>query len=282
MSLDDTADGRLGKMCCADHYAAVAVAIEETAARGSGKNGVGVRTHDPLGFEALNGTVDAIAGDDCMCTLGSQMYADMTRRVARRRFEPDLVVQCEVAADKLCLVRRNYGQNAVDEVRLRVLFVQLLEALPLPLGEDVSGVWKRGDPAAVPQSRVPPDVVPMQMRAHDVVDILGSDAGVAQAREKRIQLLHVPKGPDRPWFVVSHAGVDENRMALRAYQECLDGQNDVPGLGIQGPRLHPSPMPCPIVGGGLGKEIQRIEFFADGLDDPLNDYFTEGVSGHGS
>src|SRR5262245_49816925 len=46
-ALDDAADGWLGKMRRADHYAAVAISIEETAARRPGKNGIGVRTHDP-------------------------------------------------------------------------------------------------------------------------------------------------------------------------------------------------------------------------------------------
>src|SRR5262245_35034766 len=184
----------------ADHYAAVAISIEETAARGPGKNGIGVRTHDPSGFNALNWTVDAIAGDDCVCTLGGQVDTDMARRVSRAWLEPHLVVQCEVAADKLRLLRCHYGEDAVDEVRLRVLSMDFLEALPLPLGEDVLRIWKRGDPAAIAQSRIPPDVVPVQMCAHDVVHILRIDTCLAQARQKGVQLLHVPKRTERARF----------------------------------------------------------------------------------
>src|SRR5262245_25721484 len=117
----------------------------------------------------------------------------MAGRVSGAWLEPHLVVQREIAADKLRLLRCYHGQDAVDEVRLRVLSMEFLEALPLPLGEDVPRIWKRGDPAAIAQSRIPPDVVPVQMCTHDVVHIPRIDTGLTQARQKGVQLLHVPK-----------------------------------------------------------------------------------------
>src|SRR5207342_1519368 len=83
-------------------------------------------------------------------------------------------------------------------------------------------------------------------------------------------------------LVVAHAGVDENRVMARAYQECLNRQNEVSGDRIQSPGLHPGPMPCPVVVRGLRKETQRIELCTDGLDDAPNDDLTHGMLRHGT
>ena len=68
----------------------------------------------------------------------------------------------------------------------------------------------------------------------------------------------------------------------RAHQKRLNRQDEVSRGWIQGPRLHPGPVPRPVVARGLGKEAQRIELGTDGLDDAPDDDLTQGMLRHGT
>jgi hypothetical protein len=45
-------------------------------------------------------------------------------------------------------------------------------AFQLEAGHNVSGIGERWNPAAVQQPGIPPDMIRMEMRAHDIVDVL--------------------------------------------------------------------------------------------------------------
>ena len=57
--------------------------------------------------------------------------------------------QRKVAADELRLARLHDRQDAIEELRLRVLPVQRLKAFPFAPGEDVLRVRERGYPPPV-------------------------------------------------------------------------------------------------------------------------------------
>src|SRR5262249_16316036 len=99
--------------------------------------------HDPSRFQTLHGAVDAISGNDRLSALRSQVNADMARGMGGSGFQPDFVVKCKVATDELRLARLHGRQDAVQELRLRVLPVQRLKAFPFAPGEDVLRVRER-------------------------------------------------------------------------------------------------------------------------------------------
>src|SRR5262245_8507849 len=147
--LDDAAHGRLGEMCCTHHHVALAIPLQETTPRGSCERAVKIGAHDPSRFKTLHGTVDAIARDNRFRALGSKMHAHVPRGMAGSGFQPNFVVERKVVADELRLARLHDRQNAIEELRLRVLPVQRLKAFPFALGEDVLRVRERGYPLPV-------------------------------------------------------------------------------------------------------------------------------------
>src|SRR5262245_53705293 len=130
IALDDAARGRLGEMCRTNHHVALAVPLQKTPPRGSCERGVKIGAHDPSRFQTLHRAVDAISGNDRLSALRSQVNADMPRGMAGSGFQPDFVVKRKVATDELRLARLHDRQDAVQELRLRVLPVQRLKAFP--------------------------------------------------------------------------------------------------------------------------------------------------------
>ncbi len=65
------------------------------------------------------------------------------------------------------------------------------------------GVGKGRDPLVAVEPCVPPDVVVVDVGVDDDVDVLGPDAGVGEAGQRR---------NSRPVAVVAHASVDEYRV----------------------------------------------------------------------
>ena len=49
------------------------------------------------------------------------------------------------------------------------------------IGHDVGRARKGGHPSPVFETRIPADVIGVQMRAHDVIDIVQADPGGGQA-----------------------------------------------------------------------------------------------------
>jgi hypothetical protein len=82
--------------------------------------------------------------------------------------------------------------------------------------------------------------------------------------------------------MIAHAGIDEDSVMARAQEKRLNGHDEVSASRVQRARLHPGPMPLPVVGRAPGKEAQRFEPGADRLDDALDDDLTERVLFHGA
>src|SRR5262249_30356398 len=72
-----------------------------------------------------------------------------------------------------------------------------------------TGVLERRHPGAVAQLRVPADMIVVKVRAHHVVDVLGSRPGGSKPFEIR-RVEHVPERTCRPALVVAAAAIDQD------------------------------------------------------------------------
>ena len=107
---------------------------------------------------------------------------------------------------------------------------------------DVARIGKGRDPAAVFEPGVPADMIPVQMRAHHVIDILDTDAGAGEIGEKGAP-QPMKLRPRRTLLVVAEAGIDQDRVmpglddeAVKAEQEVAGRRVDQPGAGMIGVR----------------------------------------------
>src|SRR5262245_36872077 len=105
------------------------------------------------------------------------------------------------------------GLQIIFEIRLR---------------EDVSRVWKYGNPAAIPKLRVPANMIVMQVRAHDQVDLVWSRSRCGEPLKKR-RVEHIPERARRPRFVVAAARVDQDLLVVDLQQPTVHAQFDEAG-----------------------------------------------------
>src|SRR5689334_20751995 len=133
----DATERRRREMRGAHEHVALAVALEERAARGRRLLGIEVGARDPLGLEELHGRVDQVARDDAVRAARAEAYADVVRRVSRRRLQPDLVADPVVVLDHDREAGLDDRDHAVADLVLRRLLVQTRPVRPLLLGHDV-------------------------------------------------------------------------------------------------------------------------------------------------
>ena len=99
----------------------------------------------------------------------------MAGGVARRRLEPDIVVESVVVGDNVGLTGLDHRQYAVVDAAVGIFFpflVQLRPKTELGFGEHVARVGKGWHPAPVHQPCVPADVIGVQMGTHDEIDVV--------------------------------------------------------------------------------------------------------------
>src|SRR6516162_8755960 len=103
-----------------------------------------------------------------------------------------MVINGMVAGDELGFFRVDDRQYAVPHRVERGFAINTLPIFVFFFREQVLGIGKGRDPAAVLQSRVPADMVAMQVRAHDDVDIVDRYAGSLQRPHPVAVALAVP------------------------------------------------------------------------------------------
>src|SRR6516165_7610355 len=128
----------------------------------------------------------------------------------------------------------------------------------LAIGNDIGRVRKGGHPSPVFESRVPADVIGVQMRAHDIIDIVHGESGSRQAFFETIAVQHVPKRARRSRLMVADAGVDQNVVAERLDNEALNTEHQ-PVLDIDKFRLQPSSVLVEQFFREVRKETQRVK-----------------------
>ena len=108
--------------------------------------------------------------------------------------------------------------------------------------KQIPGARESRHPASVLQTRVPPDMVHVQMRAHDEIDLLRRDAGRRQPLQPRhVQLIEA--GKLRPVLVVADACVDQHDVVRGTDQPGMDAGDEGVQRRVVVARHHPVAMP---------------------------------------
>ena len=135
--------------------------------------------------------------------------------------------------------------------------VRALPVLELPARHDVARVGKGRHPAPVLETGIPAHVVPVQMRAHDVIDFLGLHPGAGEIGEEgRTQPVELR--PRRALLVVAEAGIDQDGVAAGPDDERVEAEDQLAGRRIDEPRsrhVRVLPQHCRVE---IGKEGRRL------------------------
>jgi hypothetical protein len=129
----------------------------------------------------------------------------------------------------------------------------------LAVGHDVAGLGKGRHPTAVFQARVPADVIGVQMRAHDVIDVVYAEADGAKPLLETIAVEHVPERPRRPLFVIADAGVDQDIVVRRLDDEALNAEHQAIAVRIDESRLQPGTVFVEQFLAESGKKLEHVE-----------------------
>src|SRR6516165_11073831 len=149
--------------------------------------------------------MDQIAGKYRLVSGAPRADRKVIRRMAWGRGQPNVIVDGIVAGDKLSLFCIDDRQDAVPH---RVEWGLAIYALPIFeffFREEISGIGEGRDPAAILPPGVPAHMIAVQMRAHDNVDIVDSDAGRFQGLHPGAVALAVPSRAMRERLVVADA-----------------------------------------------------------------------------
>ena len=123
------------------------------------------------------------------------------------------------------------------------------------LRKQILGVFERRRPCAVLEFGVPADVVAVQVRAHDVVDLVRVDAGGRQFVHVPGVVTHVVERPGLAVLVVANAGVDDDGVALRFHDEAVVAEDDRARVVVEEMRVHPVPVLVEDFLRNLGKPV---------------------------
>src|SRR5215470_20354248 len=104
---------------------------------------------------------------------------------------------------------------------------------PLPMAElaarhDVACVRESRDPAAVFELGIPADMVPMQMRAHHIVDLFDVDPRPGEVGDVR-RMQPVKLRPARALLVVAKARIYDDRVPPGLDNEAVEAEEEVAG-----------------------------------------------------
>ena len=184
-----------------------------------------------------------VAGKHGVARARGQSYRCVAGRVAGRRLEFQPVVDAMRRVDQLGLAGGDDRQHAVVDTPVLVgaALALVLPEIPLLAGEHVARVREGRDPHAIHQPRVPADMIHMHVRDHDVVHLLGPDAGGGEIVEEGAGATM----PDRialARLVVAHARVDQHQVFGRAHDPGADARAEIVRRLVPEMRLEPSVM----------------------------------------
>jgi hypothetical protein len=190
--------------------------------------------------------------------------------VARRRLQCDIARQRMLIADQVRLSGLEDRQDAVGDViagaRERCRF-RRAPIVPFPLRNQVTCVGKGRHPLAIIQPSIPADVIDVQMRAQDHVDVLGRRAERSQSLEPRpAAAVKVRAGT---LLVVAAAGVDQDGEAVLPNQEALDGDDQEPARRILKARHEPGAVCIEMGLRAIAKNLERRQQRTLGLDNAV-------------
>src|SRR5260370_29852920 len=153
--------------------------------------------------------------------------------------------------------------------RCRVVLLAPSPVSKFAVSEYVARLREGRYPLAVLKPRVPPDVVGVQMRAHDKIDIVHAESACREVLLVAIEIHHVPKAPRRSRLMVAHASIDHDRVVRCLHDVALDAEHQlIPGIeepGLQPPSVLVEKLPR------HGREkLHRLEEWTLLLDDAVD------------
>src|ERR1039458_222676 len=202
-----------GKMRPENDDVGVGVLLAERAPGLLRHRAVGIESVVPFGIPALNRVMHQVAGDYRFLPFRRNPHAVMSGSVAGRRLEPYFVGDAKVRVDQIGHPNLNNRAHRILDRIAHVLAVELRPVIPLGTAYQVAGVGERWHPLAVLEHRVPPDMVHVQMRADDAIDLVARVTRFSQVAQKR-QLQIAPRRV-RTNLLVADAGIDDDALALR-------------------------------------------------------------------
>src|ERR1700747_629050 len=117
---------------------------------------------------------------------------DMAGRMSRRLQNAQMIPDRKIVAHDVRPPSFDYRQDAVAEWRHLGLGVLLGPVVIFGLAEDVARLGKGRNPAAAFESRIPANVIDMQMRAHHEIDVLDRKTRGLQATHISVVGLLIP------------------------------------------------------------------------------------------
>ena len=138
------------------------------------------------------------------------------------------------------------------------------------LCEKIARLREARHPAAIFKPRIPADMIHVQMRTHNEINI-------ANAKPKRGQVAHigfalhlVPEGMRRAVLVIADAGINQDIVMRRAHHPGLDAKHQLARLRVQRLGLQPISIFGQQFRRQVREEGQRIEDRSFFLHNPLN------------
>ena len=117
--------------------------------------------------------------------------------------------------------------------------------------------------------RIPSDMVGVQMRAHDKIDIVHAETTCREVFFVAIGIHHVPEAPRRSRFVVADAAIDHDGVMRCLHDVALDTEHQLIG-GIEEPGLQPASVLVEKLSGNGREEFHRLEEWALLLDNAVD------------
>ena len=166
--------------------------------------------------------------------------------------------------------------------RCRVVLVALGPVSQFAVSEYVARLREGRHPLAVLEPRVPPDVIGVQMRAHDKIDIVHAESACREVLLVAIGIHHVPEASRGSRLMVAYAAVDHDRVVRCLHDVALNAEHQlIPG--IEEPGLQPAPVLVEKLAGHGREKLHRLEEWALLLDNAVDrggaDFDSSGQGG---
>ena len=264
-----------------DQGGGVGVGLDEGLAGLAGVDGIVAEAAAPLRLGDLDGAVHEVAGEDRFAGGRGQADGDVAGGVAGRGLEAQTGRDLVPGVDERGAAGLDDRRHAVGDAAggLAALGGFPRPELPLLAGNDVARLRERRHPASALEPRVPADVVHVQVRAHDGVDLLGPDTDRRQIVEPR-PLALIPQRRLVARLAVADAGIDEDRAPRHPHHPRLDARAEIAGALVVEVRPQPRVMAGDRLRRGVWQHAGGRIGRAWDLDDARDRDVAEGERNH--
>ena len=191
-----------------------------------------VRGRSPVQMGKLAWMMRRVTGDNRRPPARLDQHADVMRSVARGRQKSHTINDHMIIGHEIDKPGLVYRQHRIGEAGVLVGDLVLRFGLPiakLSSRHDIASGGECGLPGPIHQLCVPPNVIKMQMRIDDVIDVTRRHAGRLESGEK-VRLYVVPSRDCDTFLAIADTSIDHDRVAVDEYQERLNQSPRTPCL----------------------------------------------------